>query len=87
MSRICASFSLRSSARVYEAWITGPSAIGSLYGIPNSHRVAPRADSSAQHVGREFQIGIAGRDERHKGLAAGGTQLLKVSSIADIETG
>ena len=29
------------SARVYEAWITGPSAIGSLYGTPSSQSDAP----------------------------------------------
>ena len=69
MSKICASLILRSSARVYDAWITGPSAIGSLYGMPSSHRLAPRRDHLGQHLGRELQIGIAGRDERHEGLA------------------
>src|SRR5690606_1929929 len=35
-----------SKARVYEAWITGPSAIGSLYGMPTSHRWQPRSENS-----------------------------------------
>ena len=36
-----ASVSPLPSARVYEAWITGPSAIGSLYGTPSSQNDAP----------------------------------------------
>src|SRR3954463_5591979 len=34
------------SARVYDACTTGPSAIGSLYGMPTSHIEQPRRSSS-----------------------------------------
>jgi len=45
VSKIPASLTCRSSARVYDAWITGPSAIGSLYGMPSSHSGQPRPAS------------------------------------------
>ena len=43
--------------------ITGPSAIGSPYGMPTSHKWQPR--QLLQHGGGECQIGITGCDERH----------------------
>ncbi len=43
--------------------------------MPSSQRWLPRATSSVEHGGGELQVGIAGRDERHERLVAGGAKL------------
>ena len=52
-----------SSARSDEAWIAGPSAIGSVKGMPSSITSAPAAGSPCSSARAVARVGIAGGDE------------------------
>src|SRR5262249_21109059 len=55
--KISSSRTPRARARVYDAWITAPSAIGSLYGKPISTRSAPARPSSRTTSGVDPRSG------------------------------
>ena len=62
------------SARSDEAWIAGPSAIGSVNGMPISIRSAPAAGRPREERERGVGIGIAGGDEGDEPAAPGRLQ-------------
>ena len=63
------------SARRHAAWIAGPSAIGSVNGMPSSITSAPAAGSALHESERGFGVGIAGGEKRHQRGAAFRLQL------------
>ena len=62
------------SARCDDAWIAGPSAIGSVNGMPSSITSAP-AFGSAEDRERGLGVGIARGEEGHQRGAAFALQL------------
>ena len=48
-------------------------------------QAAAAGGQTADHLGREIQVGIAGGDEGHESLAAGGAKLAERVSMADME--
>ena len=63
---VCPAFSARRPA----AWIAGPSAIGSVNGMPSSITSAPAAGSAFTIASEVAGVGIAGHDEGHQRGAA-----------------
>ena len=62
------------SARKPAAWIAGPSAIGSVNGMPSSMMSAPGLRQGLGDGERRFVVGIARHDEGHQRGAAFGLQ-------------
>ena len=58
------------SARCEEAWIAGPSAMGSENGMPSSMRSAPACGRALSSLSEVVVIGIAGGDEGDEAGAA-----------------
>ena len=62
------------SARTPAAWIAGPSAIGSVNGMPSSITSAPAAGSALTIASGARGVRIAGHQEGHQRGAAFGLQ-------------
>ena len=65
------------SARWDDIWIAGPSAIGSVNGMPSSMTSAPAAGSALHEGKRRLGVGVAGGEKRHQRGAAFRLQLRK----------
>ena len=59
-----------SSARWPARWIAGPSAIGSVKGMPSSTRSTPARGQALEDRERAVVVGVAGHHEGDEGLAA-----------------
>jgi hypothetical protein len=73
-AKTSASFNPLSSARVYDAWMTWAvgDGIGEREADLDEVRAAP--GDGRQKLASEVDVGVAGGDERHEGLAARATQ-------------
>ena len=55
--------------------------VGDRIAVGNAQftEAAAAGDQAAEQVGGKLQVGIAGRDERHQGLALGGAEIAEES--------